>query len=227
MGQRAIEKTLTEDFMMLAELLLPIGKIAHDWQTLIAGLLAVLVAVFTVKQLVKQNSIQRKQFDWENLRAQKVARLRLSHALSELCTYYIQCLAAWRSRDAASRPDLPKACVDVVINAAANADEDTFAVLSEVSSNLQSFNASITGQDVDYPAMLIDLVYLQYYTDELFDYARFKADEAVFDEVDLGSIYEILSLWRISRRDLDEDTVDHIRSFFSEFEPPIDLEYIN
>ena len=81
MGQKAIEKTLTEDFMMLAELLLPIGKIAYHWQPLIAGLLAVLVAVFTVKQLVKQNSIQREQFDWENLRAQKVARLRLSLSL--------------------------------------------------------------------------------------------------------------------------------------------------
>ena len=75
--------------------------------------------------------------------------------------------------------------------------------------------------------MLIDLVYLQYYTDELFDYARFKADEAVFDEAGLDSIYGILSLWRISRRDLDDDTVADIKIIFPEFEPPIDVEDIN
>ena len=219
--------SMREDFMMLTELLLPIGKFACDWQTLIAGSFALLGAYFTIKKMREQIALQKQQMDWEKERAQKASRLRLSHALSELCQYYSGCIQVWRERDAASRPELPLKSIDAVIDAGANADQSTFGIFNEIASSLQSFNACITGQDVDYPAMLIDLVYLQYYTDELFDYARFKADEAVFDEAGLDSIYGILSLWRISRRDLDDDTVADIKIIFPEFEPPIDVEDIN
>ena len=107
MEQKAIEKTLTEDFMMLAELLLPIGKFACDWQTLIAGSFALLGAYFTIKKMREQIALQKQQMDWEKERAQKASRLRLSHALSELCQYYSGCIQVWRERDAASRPELP------------------------------------------------------------------------------------------------------------------------
>ena len=218
MGQKAIEKTLTEDFMMLAELLLPIGKIAYDWQPLIAGLLAVLVAVFTVKQLVEQNSIQRKQFDWEKLRAQKVARLRLSHALDELCRYYDECIAAWKRRDAASRPDLPKACVDLVINAAANADEDTFAVLREVVTRTQYFNSRLEREPVNYDVMLADLSILSHWTISLFDYARFEANSVSFEEMMAYDFSKSLQVLKVKRAELDESAIEYLKSCMSDGE---------
>ena len=218
--------SMREDFMMLTELLLPIGKFAYDWQPLIAGSFALLGAYFTIKKMREQIALQKKQIDWEKERAQKASRLRLSHALSELSEYYEECIKFWKSEDANACPELPKSSIDILIDAGANADQSTFAVFGEISGRCQYFKSRIRGLNVDYPTMLVDLVFLQHYTNQLFDYARFKTDEIEFHRVDLQSFNRITRNWGVL--DLDEITIAHIKRVMPEFGgPPMEVNTIS
>ena len=66
--------------------------IVERWQTLIAGIGAVLAAVFTIRELRKQISVTREQANDQRQRRERAARAVLPLAVSELQQYARACI---------------------------------------------------------------------------------------------------------------------------------------
>ncbi|MGB0922375.1 MAG: hypothetical protein ACPG06_11560 [Alphaproteobacteria bacterium] len=77
-----------------------------EWQTLIAGILALIGATITIVFLRMQINQQQRQFDHTLEAAAVAARARLPHALSDFCDYTerVSNIVANKSRESVNQP---------------------------------------------------------------------------------------------------------------------------
>ncbi|WP_273728802.1 hypothetical protein [Brucella gallinifaecis] len=165
----------------------------YDWQTLIAGGLAIGAAAVTTcflicqtKLLAQQNRNQRKAITNERRkeireaeRQRKLALIPVSHALSEIDDYLKASFEAWENNKPKERPESPSDALRIIFQAAPYVDLESFESFRQLIVESQTFESRYSRQkdlrltDI-LPRMIADIGTYKYLTDRLYNYARFE-----------------------------------------------------
>ncbi|MBL6948735.1 MAG: hypothetical protein ISR51_08665 [Rhodospirillales bacterium] len=139
----------------------------HDWQTLIAGLLALVAAIFTVLMIRRQINLQksqieedRKRFSDNQRRKGLVARVHMPDALSELCTYSEGCLNFLRDpENVENLPTAPDGAINTIKTAIEFVDPKPAEGLFDLVKHYQIHNARLSKDLDDGPHEITDRMY--------------------------------------------------------------------
>lgn len=162
---------------------------AQDWQTLIAGGIALAAAWWTIGTIKNQIRLQKSQIDEEKRRhtdAQRskmwAARAELPDALSALCNYSEGCMKYLMGADGVDRlPDAPGDVISVVKSCVEYVDSDSAEKLFDLIVHYQIHNSRLLEfRRTDNPTQkndrMYDTVYLRALVNRLFEYARNKVE---------------------------------------------------
>jgi hypothetical protein len=170
---------------------------AYDWQTLIAGVLAVAAALFTGWLLWIQIRDQRNEVRRQRRTDNLSARIRLPHALAELNRYWSSCYSAWKDKTPENRPDPPFAALETIMNSAAAVDEKSFQSIQKLIELAQAFEARLDNRRGTRPVnildnMVADIAHLTYLTNRLYEFGRMEVDEVPYVKPTRADLEEIL-----------------------------------
>lgn len=166
----------------------------YDWQTLIAGGLALCAALITTFFLFNQIDIQKSalkaQVEKDNReldQQRKAALIQVPHALAEIGLYITDCYAGWQKQDLTKCPKAPKDAIKVLMTAAPYANSNSFKSFQILIVNLQIFEtrimaANLKNNEDALRMMGVDLAVLAYLNARLFNYARFIELEIPYTE---------------------------------------------
>jgi hypothetical protein len=162
----------------LTSLLSASYNFTKDWQTLIAALIALAAAVWTIREMRRQSQMDDQRHKDTIRRKKKAARARMPNALSEVCAYARESGLYLTQR----RTDLPSAPTRAIITLQEaieyiddSAAERVFELVSwyQVQSTRISGNHDITNNSEHY----YDATLLHAYANSLFQYARDEVSE--------------------------------------------------
>lgn len=146
-----------------------------NWQTLIAGFLALLGALITTGVLLKQHSSDQKRYRQDRERRAFYLRASLADALSDLVEYSRECFqyVHWNK----DFPQKPKQAIDILKANIEFADIVTSENLFKISSFYQVHNSRLDSYAQSDSInkkehMLYDISLLNHYFLRLFRYAR-------------------------------------------------------
>ncbi len=126
---------------------------AHEWQTIIAGAIALAAAWWTIRTIRRQIRLQESQIEDGKRRyadAQRskmwAARAELPDALSALCGYSGRCVSYLIGADGFDQmPDTPADAISVVKSCVEFVDSDSAEKLSDLIVHYQNHNARLSG----------------------------------------------------------------------------------
>lgn len=160
------------------------SEFAYRWQTLIAAMLALGAAIWTIGVIKQQVKQQQKALDLQHdelndlrLRKEVRAQAGLPDALVEIMDYSRDCLAELRSDEETVLPARPQAAMSVLKEAIEFAAKDQLPLFRDIINFFQVQNSRMS----DYPArddeqyslqVQIDCVYLFSMAGNLLDYGR-------------------------------------------------------
>lgn len=178
-----------------------VGFLYH-WQTLVAGLLALLGAFITVYVIRQQIDNQKTQYHDAIKRREWAARARMPDALSEICRYTEDATAIINNTNI-NMPQLPEHGISelksVIEHIEQNASRRVFKLLSHYQvqqSRLARFlEERSTGRinAIESRERLYDIAILRALTNSLYDYARDQVQTGPDNELSRADISEGLS----------------------------------
>lgn len=166
----------------------------YNWQTLIAGLLAIAFAGLTIRQVRKQISLQQRQLDNDEKRHEAarqakalVAKAQLPDALSSIGGYASNCFRfVWEQHG--DQPQLPTEAIQTLKNVLEYVESGPAREIFELVNFYQVHNARLfrghhvpANQRLD---RMLDIVRLRALTDRLYEYGR--EFPAAAPEVEIG-----------------------------------------
>lgn len=173
----------------------------YTWQTLISGLLALGAAYLAARKVGEQIRVMREQIAMEKRHRddgiaskQRVARVAILHALSEMCSYTEQCMDALSSVPTpTSPPPEPTKSVTALMSGVEYLPEAPAETLVQLLQHYQVHRARLgqTPATAGDPLELVfDCIWLRHLTDRLFEYCRGEKsdvhpapDQATFAEL--------------------------------------------
>lgn len=169
------------------------SEIWYDWQTLTAGVLAVIAALWTARYLKKQIAIQQQSLNAQKdaLQAQldkdereteqrrKVVLIAVPQALADILNYARKAFDAWEIGQVKTRTKQPGNAVRIIMKAAPYVDEYSFESFMELIVHLQVFESRLDSEgqkNIDnlLNIMIVDIAILSYLTTRLFRYSRLQ-----------------------------------------------------
>ena len=166
--------------------------IAKEWQTLIAGLLALFGAYLTIRVINRQMRAQELQFKKIQTSKSWAARARIADALSDLTTFNSNAVRAIVHADAPT-PAPPLEAIEalkaVIEHSEPAASERTFKLVTNFQvyrSRLESFiqrRSDATPLSSEVSELLYDAAFFQALTNSLYDYARNDSEHGPTDEL--------------------------------------------
>lgn len=118
------------------------GQWIYDYQTIIAGRLAVFGAIITVRRLSTQIDLYRSQQLWELEKEQRASRAELHNALSQIEDYLVRTFDALATQNSVI-PKMPAQAMDSLILAATFADKQSYETFHRLVSGLQIFQSRL------------------------------------------------------------------------------------
>lgn len=177
---------------------------AYDWQTLITAVIAGVPAAIAAYLLWRQVDIQRKQNQRTKDQQQISARIKMPHALSQLSEYWKHCFSAIISENLINKTEaLPNAALEIIMAAAPAVEEDTFKVVRTLVVHSQVFESRLRSEQTNpteglIQILVVDVAFLDFLTDSLYDFARFNTDKLTPNQPDHRAlshqIYNVLDL---------------------------------
>jgi len=163
-----------------------LGQWIYDYQTIIAGLIAVFAAGVTVRRLSTQIDLQRSQQLWELQKEQRASRATLHHALSQIEDYLVRTFDALAMQNTVL-PKMPIQAIDSLILAATCADKQSYETFHRLISGLQMFQSRLQVNpdkinDAWWMDRMLDLLVISCATGRLFLYARDPNHELPFEK---------------------------------------------
>lgn len=180
-------------------------EVAYNWQTLIAGLLAVGAALYASCHVKKQIAIQEAalnkqkkaiKLQQEEIDAHKAKDLRESdkrrkaaiigipEASAEIARYVKKSFKCWVKKDIEQRPDQPKEAIRVLMEAASEVDDENFESFRQLLIQLQIFESrlftyksKIIENVLD--EMIVDIGKILYIQKGFYDFGRFERNANV------------------------------------------------
>ncbi len=149
-------------------------QLAQDWQTLIAALLALLAAWWTVRPLKQQIATDRERHSDTLKRKELSARAQMPDALSALCNFTEDCMKFHDGR----RRELPTPATEAIAalkTAIEFVEPQPAQKIFELVSFYQVHNARLFSdrrEGVEEVQRWYDTVRLRHYIDRLYEYAR-------------------------------------------------------
>lgn len=186
------------------------------WQTLVSGLLALVAAGWTVYFLRRQINIELKRDEDASKRAERGARIRVSHALSPLSVYADQGIIHWAMNDLTlDFPSLPSSSIDTLMQVAKDVDGETFESIRQLVLEAQVLNARATGflssakPPLNWREVLIhDLLYFKCLVNKLYKYGRDQSLTLPFEEPTRAELEKAVpSLVTLGIQGEEEDTL--------------------
>lgn len=176
-----------------------IAGFVYDWQTLIAGGLAVGAAAITGYLLWVQIRDQRNEVKRQQKAVNLAARIRLPHALAELNAYWSACFDAWRNGAPQSRPTPPFAALETVMKAAPVVDDKSFKSMQILVELAQAFESRLNHHGRARPrniseVMVADIGELTWLTNRLYEFGRMEVEEIPYVKPTRSEIEEVLNL---------------------------------
>ena len=163
--------------------------IAHEWQTLIAGTIALFAAWLTVRTIRQQIKLQQSQIEEDKRRyadaqlsKKWAARAGMPDALSTLCEYTRACVTYLSIADDNRQiPDAPAEAIGVIKSSIQYVDPESAHKLFELIEHYQVHNTRLSAykEENDHPEndmRIYDAVKLRCLVDRLFEYARNEVD---------------------------------------------------
>lgn len=152
----------------------------YTWQTLLAGLLALIGALVGAYFLWGQITLQLGKEEQEQKRKEIAARLQLPHALSNINGYLKECYKCWIEDDYSNFPSFPDAEISRVIDAALNCDGRTFDAFQECIEYSQRFRSGVEGFKSEglkeRKSFLLEILKLLFLIEKFYEYGRFKVE---------------------------------------------------
>lgn len=167
----------------------------YDWQTLIAGVLALFAALIGGALLWKQNKGQNELIEIQRIDSTirnqkdkleasqkiKAALIPVPHALTEIGLYLMDCFKAWEKEKADERPTPPVEALKVLMAAAPYVDDESFVSFQKLIIHSQVFESRVCSSGRTRPRnildnMLIDLATYSYLNTRLFQLGRLEED---------------------------------------------------
>ena len=158
---------------------------AYEWQTLIAGTIALVAAWLTIRTIKNQIRLQKSQIDDEKRRHADVqrskmwaARAELPDALSALCNYSERCVRHLMGADGLDQmPDTAADAISVVKSCVEYIDSESAKKLFELIVHYQIHNSRLsdyrrTDNPTENAERMYDTVYLRAPVNRLFEYER-------------------------------------------------------
>lgn len=187
----------------------------NDWQTLIAGALAMLPASAAAIFVWKQLNEQRVQFLQIQKRDSQKSRLRLSRNLAEISgfldTSYSEIL---KQNFNVSEHSVPEKLIEDVLDAGVLSGQSNFEFFKKYTIKIQQYASlcRLYGEEKGENNLLkcfVTLAEIDIMTDQLYPFARFDTDEVYIKEIGASEIesYLMHNLRRgqdISGTNLDE-----------------------
>lgn len=151
----------------------------QEWQTLIAGLFALVGAALTVLFLRRQISQQQDHFDHANRTLELAARVRLPHALSAFCDYTEQ-VAAMLIGPEQRWIEPPKEAMDALYHVIQYVEPKAATQIGNILRHHQiqlsrlrdSVKRGENFDEFERDSRLYDIVEMRAYVNSLFEFAR-------------------------------------------------------
>ncbi len=147
--------------------------IAKDWQTLIAGLIALLAALLTIRAMrLQAKGDQERHLDLLD-RKEMASRARMPDALSGMGEH-VRRIGSYLAGEVAELPDTPINSISALKEVIEHIDNDAAQRTFELVSWYQVLRARVSSDAATLreEETLYDLVLLQAYVNSLYDYAR-------------------------------------------------------
>ncbi|WP_051927605.1 hypothetical protein [Ruegeria halocynthiae] len=148
-------------------------EVIKEWQTLVAGLLALGAAFLTIRTMRKQMVNESIRHESQLRRQKKAARAKMPDALSEMSEYARQ-VGGYLLETQEEPPQPPSASITTLQQVIEYIDDDAADRAFELASLFQVQHARMTSSGPKRQHILhkYDIALLQAYTNSLFDYAR-------------------------------------------------------
>ncbi len=190
----------------------------YQWQTLVAGIIALIAAIITIMFIKTQISIQKKQLDNEILNQEDMLRRRISSgrvllldALHEISRYSEQFVKHIYGASAANgEPDFPQDALMIVKTVLEHAHPNATELLTQIAIRSQIFRARCENHDwkhnyITKSDRMYDGLLLRALAAKAFDYARGDVDD--IDSITL-SFDEMEATRKITVRKLYDKSPD-------------------
>lgn len=143
-----------------------------EWQTLIAGILALSGALITTIILLRQHSFDKKRYRYDREKTEFYKRSLISDALCDLTEYSEKCFQ--HVYDKKELPKKPDSAIQILRENIEYSDLNTSKNLSEIVSFYQVHNSRIEDYEKvsEKEDILYDIFLLHHYFINLFPYAR-------------------------------------------------------
>lgn len=163
-------------------------QIARDWQTLIAGLVALFAAYITVREIRRQIKLQERQiandearYNDEQRRKLQRARALLPDALSGFANYCDGCVR-YLAGDQNDLPADPEPALDAIKRAIEFVEPDVADKLTEIVNSYQIQHSRLhhygsKSGEAERRDRIYDAVRLRYLSGRMFYYARNQAED--------------------------------------------------
>ena len=188
----------------------------REWQTLLAGFIALGAAGWTVWTINKQIALQRQAIDEDRnrhreslLRRSRVARAGLSDALSALCEFS-RISAGFAEGRVEASPERPVDAIALIRTSIGFVDEDSASALWKLLieyqvHNARLFDGSRQAGEAERSHRIYDAVRLYASAERLFPFARNEvetvADEAVSRQAMISALKQCVGIDRYFGRD--------------------------
>ncbi|MBS1164121.1 MAG: hypothetical protein H6R00_146 [Proteobacteria bacterium] len=177
---------------------------AYGWQTLITAAIAGVPAAIAAYLLWRQVNDQRKENQRTREQQQIAARIKMPHALALLSEYWKHCFRAIIAEDLTKKTaTLPNDALEVIMAAAPTVETDTFKIIRTLVIQSQVFESRLRSAQTRHignmiQTLVVDVAYLDFLTDSLYDFARFEMDKLAMTQPNhqmlSHQIYRVLDL---------------------------------
>lgn len=213
------------EYNWYAALMCVVGMI-KEWQTLVAGILALIAAYLTVRAIKQQIKLQQDQFDKIQTRKRWMTRATLSDALAGV-TSYCQSVVKIINAPRAMPIDRPSTEIDVLKAAIEHSNHHAAERIYQLTNKYQIQIARLEGflntrsadcpRTHDIPMLMLNVAELQALTNSLFDYARNKSDDGPVTALTNLDVHTgLTNVTGLAEIDNFDDTRELIDQFFQQ-----------
>lgn len=173
-------------------------ELLYEWQTLVAGLIALIGALITTAVLIQQHSYDKKKHKEEKEKTEFYMRSLIPDALSDLISYSEKCFQY--VLDEKILPEKPNAAIEILKQNIKYSDVRTPENLFKIVSFYQVHNSRIDSYKQNLASnkkenIFYDICLLNHYFNSLFSYARNeKASVKTIFPDEKEMIYSVKSL---------------------------------
>lgn len=157
-------------------------SIAHDWQTLIAGAVALFAAWLTVRTIKRQIKEDKQRYTDAQRSKSWAARVAMPDALSALCDYTERCVTYLMDTAVTVQiPEPPSEAISIIKSSVEYVDPKSAHKMFELIVHYQIHNSRIFDHEkreneIENSEAIYDTVYLRSLVNRLFEYARNEVD---------------------------------------------------